>query len=135
MVPQEYIGVWKRTLLKTKRGTHDTISEAYWLQTEDLHSDLRIPTQALAVESKCLSECSEDELSALASQYAFAGHTQVQPSVRLGMLFCGIEYIISIPSAQEVLKTILSTPALPSWGVCHHPGGGGPGHMVQGNRL
>ena len=43
MVPQEYIGVWKRTLLKTKRGTHDTISEAYWLQTEDLHSDLRIP--------------------------------------------------------------------------------------------
>ena len=77
MVPKEYIGVWKRTLLRTKRGTHDTTSEAYWLQTEHLHCDLRIPTQALAVGSKPPSECSDDELQSLASQYAFAGHTQV----------------------------------------------------------
>ena len=77
MVPKDYVGVWKRTLLKTKSGTHDTTSEAYWLQTEHLHCDLRIPTQALAVKCKCLSDCGEDELSALASQYAFAGHTQV----------------------------------------------------------
>ena len=84
MVPQEYLGVWKRTLLKTKRGTHDTTSEAYWLQTDHLHCDLRIPTQSLEVKSTMLSECTDDELQALASQYAFAGHTQVHheaPSV------------------------------------------------------
>ena len=77
MVPEDYFGVWKRTLLKTKGGIYDTTSEAYWLQTEHLHCDLRIPTGALAVRCKLLGECSDDELQALASQYAFAGHTQV----------------------------------------------------------
>jgi len=76
-VPVEYFGVWKRTLLKTKSGTHDTTSEAYWLQTGHLHCDLRVPTDAQSVSSIPLADCSDDELHALASQYAFAGHTKV----------------------------------------------------------
>ena len=76
-VPPQYIGVWKRTLLKTKRGTHDTTSEAYWLQSERLHCDLRIPTAALEVGTKKLTQCSDAELEACAVQYAFAGHTVV----------------------------------------------------------
>lgn len=76
-VPVEYLGVWKRTLLKTKSGTHDTTSEAYWLQTGHLHCDVRVPTNAQKVSSIPLAECSDDELHALASQYAFAGHTKV----------------------------------------------------------
>jgi hypothetical protein len=76
-VPSKYIGVWKRTLLTTKTGTHDTTSEAYWLQSEHLHCDLRIPTAALEIGRKNLAQCSDTELAACATQYAFAGHTVV----------------------------------------------------------
>ena len=75
-VPAEYLGVWKRSLLTTKEGTHDTSSQVYWLQTEHLHCDLRVPPAAGQIV-QVLSDCSDAEHLALATQYAFAGRTEV----------------------------------------------------------
>lgn len=77
-VPEQYVGVWKRTLLKTKKAVYDTSSSVLWLQTEHLHCDIRIPVEALAVESHSLAQCSDKEHLALACQYAFAGRTEVR---------------------------------------------------------
>ena len=76
-VPAEYLGVWKRSLLKTKGGTHDTSSQVYWLQTEHLHCDLRVPTTAGQIV-KALGDCDDAEHLVLATQYAFAGRTEVR---------------------------------------------------------
>lgn len=41
-VPSRYLGVWRRTLLRTPERT-DTTSWVHWLQTEHWHGDLRVP--------------------------------------------------------------------------------------------
>ncbi|MGC4012777.1 MAG: hypothetical protein QM805_29735 [Pseudomonas sp.] len=64
-VPPAYLGVWQRTLLTTTAGTHDTSTRVYWLQTERLFADLRIPLPA---------PHSPEEL---ANQAGFAGITEV----------------------------------------------------------
>lgn len=45
-LPEGYLGVWRRRLLTTTSGVHDTATEVYWLQTERLFADLRIPQPA-----------------------------------------------------------------------------------------
>lgn len=42
-VPERYRGVWQRTLLRTSDGREDRETPVFWLQTEVLHGDLRIP--------------------------------------------------------------------------------------------
>jgi len=42
-VPDAYLGVWRRRLLTTTAGLRDETSEVYWLQTANLHADLRLP--------------------------------------------------------------------------------------------
>ncbi len=42
-VPAAYHGVWKRSLLKTKTGLHDDTTQVFWLQTDILFADLRLP--------------------------------------------------------------------------------------------
>lgn len=41
-VPESYLGVWQRTLLKAADG-EDTESAVFWLQTRHLHGDIRLP--------------------------------------------------------------------------------------------
>lgn len=41
-VPESYLGVWQRTLLKTPEG-EDTESAVFWVQTRHLHGDIRMP--------------------------------------------------------------------------------------------
>jgi len=64
-VPPAYLGVWQRTLLTTTAGVHDTATRVYWLQTERLFADLRIPLPAPATPQ------------ALATQAGFAGITEI----------------------------------------------------------
>ncbi|MBD9505081.1 hypothetical protein IB256_30145 [Pseudomonas sp. PDM17] len=64
-VPPAYLGVWQRTLLTTTGGTHDTSTRVYWLQTEHLFADLRIPLPA------------PETPEALANQAGFAGLTEI----------------------------------------------------------
>lgn len=64
-VPSHYLGVWQRTLLSTTAGVHDTRTRVYWLQTDQLFADLRIPLPTPATPLE------------LAAQKGFAGITTV----------------------------------------------------------
>lgn len=64
-VPSSYLGVWQRTLLTTPNGLYDSRTRVYWLQTEHLFADVRIPRPAPQTPEE------------LAMQAGFAGVTQV----------------------------------------------------------
>lgn len=42
-VPDAYLGVWQRTLLRTADGLEDRATRVFWLQTASVHADLRVP--------------------------------------------------------------------------------------------
>lgn len=65
-VPEAYLGVWQRSLLRTADGREDCSTQVFWLQTAQCHADIRVP-QA-------------DPLTLLqrASQAGFAGITRVR---------------------------------------------------------
>lgn len=42
-VPDAYLGVWQRTLLRLADGTEDRSTRVFWLQTGHSHGDLRVP--------------------------------------------------------------------------------------------
>lgn len=64
-VPEHYLGVWQRTLLTTTSGVNDRRTRVYWLQTDSLFADLRIPRPA--------PQTAEE----LALQAGFAGVTEI----------------------------------------------------------
>lgn len=45
-VPDTYLGVWQRTLLRLADGTEDFSTRVFWLQTGHAHADLRVPDPA-----------------------------------------------------------------------------------------
>lgn len=71
-VPDAYLGVWQRTLLTTASGHRDISTQVYWLQTNTLHADLRIPPMA---------DRGDDLELALAEQAGFAGLTVVESDI------------------------------------------------------
>lgn len=80
-VPDAYLGVWKRALLRTAQF-EDTTSTVFWLQTPRWHGDLRIPASRPACAGRRhLRHCSAEELAGLAAQQGFAGITAVQGDV------------------------------------------------------
>tara|TARA_R110001599_G_scaffold43803_3_gene130882 strand:+ start:21067 stop:21822 length:756 start_codon:yes stop_codon:yes gene_type:complete len=65
-VPETYMGVWQRTLLRTADGHEDRTTRVFWLQTASLHADLRMPDPTpMTVDQRI-------------SQGGFAGLTEVQ---------------------------------------------------------
>ena len=50
-VPLEYMGVWKRTLLRTPQR-EDTTTQVYWMQTQSWHADIRVPASRPALDGK-----------------------------------------------------------------------------------
>lgn len=76
-VPQQYLSVWKRTLLTTGTGHRDISTTVFWLQTKTLFADLRIPTPAPAAACPGVEHCTQQQLQELAAQQGFAGTTQV----------------------------------------------------------
>jgi hypothetical protein len=80
-VPSEYIGVWKRTLLRTP-NVEDTTTQVYWMQTQSLHADIRVPaTRPPCTGKRALDQLTRDELFALARQQGFAGTTVVEEDI------------------------------------------------------
>ena len=80
-VPDAYLGVWKRTLLRTP-DFEDTTSEVYWLQTSRWHGDIRVRTDRPALADRgSLAACARDELLALAKHQGFCGVTTVEGDV------------------------------------------------------
>lgn len=77
-VPDAYLGVWKRKLLRTP-DIEDTASSVYWLQTSLWHGDIRIPVYRPPCTGKrSLAQCSREELLDLSAQQGFAGITLVE---------------------------------------------------------
>ncbi|HEV8645312.1 MAG TPA: hypothetical protein VGR01_07055 [Burkholderiales bacterium] len=80
-VPLEYIGVWKRALLRTPK-IEDTTSQVYWMQTHSWHADIRVPANRPACKGKlALDQLSRDELFGLARQQGFVGTTVVEADI------------------------------------------------------
>ena len=77
-VPDAYLGVWKRKLLRTPEF-EDTASSVYWMQTSLWHGDIRIPVYRPPCTGKhSLAQCTREELLDLSSQQGFAGTTAVE---------------------------------------------------------
>lgn len=82
-VPDDFRGVWQRTLLQTDTQSgqppqSDDSSWVRWLQTSSWHADLRVPATAMAERMpRPLAELSATQLAALATQEGFVGITQV----------------------------------------------------------
>jgi hypothetical protein len=81
VVPDGYLGVWRRTLLTTAgNGVVDTATEVRWLQTPSAFGDVRIPKELISQHDAGgtpLGERDAAALAALAPQWGFAGHTVV----------------------------------------------------------
>ena len=76
-VPPPYLGVWKRTLLRTPK-IEDTTAQVYWMQTQSWHADIRIPASRPAFDGKTtLDQLNRSELMELAKQQGFCGTTIV----------------------------------------------------------
>ena len=76
-VPYAYLGVWKRTLLRTPT-IEDTTTNVYWMQTQSWHADLRVPANRPAFDGKtALDQLDRTELLELARQQGFCGTTVV----------------------------------------------------------
>jgi hypothetical protein len=78
-VPDSYLGVWKRRLIKFRSGHTDSETAVYWLQTPRLFADLRIPPAALSALP--LEQLDHAELLTLSEQKGFAGVTEVDGDV------------------------------------------------------
>jgi hypothetical protein len=77
-VPDTYVGLWQRRLLRTP-ATEDRTTRVYWLQTPSWHADLRIPIDRPALEGRAgFGALGEEDMLALARQQGFAGITEVE---------------------------------------------------------
>jgi hypothetical protein len=80
-VPDEYVGVWKRTLLRTPT-VEDTDSQVYWLQTRSWHADIRVPAGRPRCAGKVgCDELTRNQLFGLARQQGFCGTTLVEGNI------------------------------------------------------
>ena len=76
-VPEAYLGVWQRLLLRTPQF-EDTTTQVYWLQTRDWHADLRVPLSRPNCAGKSsLAQLDHTELLGLSKQQGFCGLTEV----------------------------------------------------------
>lgn len=77
-VPEEYVGLWRRTLLRAP-GVEDTTTRVYWLQTPSWHADIRVPADRPVLSGRTgLTALSVQEMRSLARQQGFAGITEVE---------------------------------------------------------
>ena len=81
LVPPAYIGVWKRTLLRTPK-IEDTTTQVYWMQTQSWHADIRVPMNRPVFAGKTgLEQLNREQLLELAKQQGFCGVTEVDGDV------------------------------------------------------
>jgi hypothetical protein len=81
LVPTAYIGVWKRTLLRTPK-IEDTTTQVYWMQTQSWHADIRVPANRPTFDGKTgLDQLNRAELLELAKQQGFCGTTDVEGDI------------------------------------------------------
>ena len=80
-VPVGYLGVWKRTLLRTPKF-EDTTTQVFWMQTKSWHADIRIPHDRPTCSGKTtLKDLTRNELLGLTAQQGFSGTTHVEANI------------------------------------------------------
>lgn len=106
-VPTEYIGVWKRTLLRTPK-VEDTTTRVYWMQTQSWHADIRVPANRAPCKGKlALDQLTRDELFSLARQQGFSGTTVVEGEICRWLR----QYDFQPPSgANDIGRMVFETP-------------------------
>ena len=78
-VPAEYIGLWKRSVIRRADGSRDASTRVLWFQAERYHIDLRIPVDRPArADAGQLAQMSEAQAARFRAQVAFAGSTVVE---------------------------------------------------------
>jgi hypothetical protein len=81
-VPDLMFGCWRRSWIKYDDGKFDDTSTVVWLQTESQMVDVRINGDRPDMANRSgLSECSVDELRAIAASDASSGFTKCGPAV------------------------------------------------------
>lgn len=77
-VPPFFVGVWRRDLLSSPAG-EDRSTRVFWLQTDGLYADLRVPAERPDFsQAASLADCNAAQLDWLAGQQGFAGTLPVQ---------------------------------------------------------
>ena len=80
-VPDEYLGVWRRRLLRTPERD-DTTTAVFWLQTPRWHADIRVsPACPATTGAHGFESLPRSTLLALAAQQGFAGVTTVEGDI------------------------------------------------------
>jgi len=79
-VPTDFVGLWARRLLIEPDGTRDTETIVWWLQTEHLFVDIRLPADRPDFTGiTSLDACGPIEIAYLKRQEGFAGHLEHRP--------------------------------------------------------
>ena len=80
-VPKPFLGMWQRSLLE-QAGVIDTTTTVLVIQTEQYHADIRIPANRPNFNDTCrLEDCTQDQISWLATQQGFTGITQINDNI------------------------------------------------------
>jgi len=79
-VPEELRGLWRREVMIAPDGTRDTTTEVFWLQSESLFADLRVPADRPG-GGNGFSHYSDRELAQLARMSGFGGVLEVEGGV------------------------------------------------------
>jgi hypothetical protein len=78
-VPEWLRGLWRRRSIARPGGALDTTTTVYWLQTESLFADIRIPADRPDVSGRSgLLQLDPDQRLGLARQGGFAGWTELR---------------------------------------------------------
>jgi hypothetical protein len=81
-VPPWLRGVWRRTYYRGPDGVEDTSGSVYWVQTNSLFADVRIPEAILRMQHHSgLGGYAKSELMSLATARGFAGHAVVDKDI------------------------------------------------------
>jgi hypothetical protein len=76
-VPEPMLGCWRRAWIEFADGTVDNTSTVIWLQTQSLMADVRVAADRPNLAHRAgLSDCTLDELRALATTDASSGYTE-----------------------------------------------------------
>jgi hypothetical protein len=78
-VPVELFGCWQRAWIEFADGARDDTSTVIWLQLQSKMADIRVSSDQPGHDRGSLSECSLEELRALATSESSSGYTTCTP--------------------------------------------------------
>lgn len=81
-VPDQLTGLWRRRTMIWPDGRVDTSTTVFWLQTQSLYADIRIPAnRPKAPAENSFEPCRDADLISFAEMYGFAGTLTVEGTI------------------------------------------------------